>query len=405
MNTTFRCSSLDRALACPGSTVLCGIVDPRDGTEGAEGTELHRRSAVRLVTEYGATAAEDADITGDNAKPLFGDWIVNYYVRQIAETVPQDWAMEVEAGLAYDFDFGCQVPYIKVDWVDGRPVVTQSYADRCTISGHIDCFAISPDGTEAIGFDLKTGYDPVDEAESNWQMLGYIILLFRAYPSLTKVTFYIVQPRNDEDEGFPRVSHVTVTNLEAATELLVSKCRHAVANADEIETGRVQCKWCAAAKQCPAAKAVRDLMKMKLTPEAVAQIKRTPDDATLADWVIAGRIISRPLDDAEKLAKERIEKEGQITATDGTVITQKEENGSYKVLNPYGLWGTVAELLPEKRRALCAKWSMTAIKDQIAEELNVPKSGKAAVTAESVFDAKVRVHVEQGKRRKFVFSQ
>lgn len=376
----FRCSSLDRALACPGSTILCGIVDPRDGTEGAEGTELHRRSAVRLVTEYGATAAEDADITGDNAKPLFGDWIVSYYVRQIAETVPQDWAMEVEAGLAYEWG-------------------------AITISGHIDCFAIGPDGTEAIGFDLKTGYDPVDEAESNWQMLGYIILLFRAYPSLKKVTFYIIQPRNDEDEGFPRVSHVTVTNLEAATELLVSKCRHAVANADEIETGRVQCKWCAAAKQCPATKAVRDLMKMKLTPEAVAQIKRTPDDATLADWVIAGRIIGRPLDDAEKLAKERIEKEGQIAATDGTVITQKEENGSYKVLNPYGLWGTVAELLPEKRRALCAKWSMTAIKDQIAEELNVPKSGKAAVTAESVFDAKVRVHVEQGKRRKFVFSQ
>lgn len=378
--TTFRCSSLDRSLACPGSTVLCGIVDPRDGTEGAEGTELHRRSAVRLVTEYGATVAEDADITGDNAKPLFGDWIVSYYVRHIAQTVPQDWAMEVEAGLAYEWG-------------------------AITLSGHIDCFAISPDGTEAIGFDLKTGYDPVDEAESNWQMLGYIVLLFRAYPSLNKVTFYIVQPRNDEDECFPRVSHVTVTNLEAATELLVSKCRHAVANADEIETGRVQCKWCAAAMQCPAAKAVRELMKMKLTPEAVAQIKRTPDDATLADWVIAGRIISRPLDDAEKLAKERIEKESQITATDGTVITQKEENGSYKVLNPYGLWGTVAELLPEKRRALCAKWSMTAIKDQIAEELNVPKSGKAAVTAESVFDAKVRVHVEQGKRRKFVFSQ
>lgn len=376
---TFRCSSLDRALACPGSTVLCDIVAPRDGTEGDEGTELHARSAHRLVTEYGATAAEGA-LDKPKDGPLFSDWIASYYVRHIAETVPQDWSMEVEAALAYE-------------WGD------------VTLSGHIDCVAINPDATEAIGFDLKTGYDPVDEADSNWQMLGYIVLLFRAYPTLRKVTFYIVQPRNDEDEGFKRVSSVTVENLQGATDLLVSKLREAVANSDTIETGRVQCKWCAAAIQCPAAIAERELMKMKLTPEAVAQMKREPDDKTLADWVIASRTISRPLDDAEKIAKERIEANGQIVANDGTVITQKEENGAYKVLNPLGMWSTVAELLPEKRRAVCASWSMTRIKDQIAEELNVPKSGKAPITAESVFDAKIRVHVEQGKRRKFVFSQ
>jgi hypothetical protein len=394
---TIRCSSLDRVLECNGSLLLAGLVDDRVGDEGLEGSDLHWLSADRLVREFGATPPDDT-LGPRPVSPAtkFSRWISDYYVRTITETVPPDWAMEVEAPLAYEFDVPATMITIVDDWT---LTLRQKRITSFVLSGHIDCVAISPDGKRAIGFDLKTGYDPVDEAEQNWQMLGYIVLLKRAYPTLTEVTFYIVQPRNDEEEGFQRISSVTVTNLDNATFGLVDKIHLALRNTEELNTGRKQCKWCPAAVQCPAAIAEREAMKLKLTPEALATIKRQPDDATLADWVISAKTLTRPLEDADKIARQRIEANGQIVATDGTVITQKTQRGSYKVTDPMALWTNVADLLPESRRALCAKWSMTAIKDQIAEHLNVPATGKAAVTAETVFDAKLRPYVEQGERK------
>ncbi len=47
---------------------------------------------------------------------------------------------------------------------------------------------------------------------------------------------------------------------------------------------------------------------------------------------------------------------------------------------------------------------MTRLKDEIATTMNIPKSGKGAVTAETVFDAKLRPLCEQGERRILVYT-
>ena len=93
-----------------------------------------------------------------------------------SEVTPDGWSLEVEVPLAYEFQFEKPVPYRHRRWVDGAPVIRSRLAGGFVLSGHIDSCSINPDATEAIGWDLKTGYDPVDPADQNWQILGYAVL-------------------------------------------------------------------------------------------------------------------------------------------------------------------------------------------------------------------------------------
>lgn len=394
----FRCSELDRVLTCNGSITLSRMVAPRVGDEGLEGSALHLESARRIITELGGEAPDGLPEWSPLFPSLnFSRWISDYYVRHVRENAPSDWSLEVEMELAYEFEF--RVPLLMRHPETGRADPVWVFE----LSGHPDACAISPDGTKAKGWDLKTGYDPVDEAEQNWQMLGYIALLKRAYPSLQEITFYIVQPRNDEDEGYQRVSEVTVTDLDGAVETLRAALEKAAHNRLEVNSGRIQCKWCPASAQCPASIADRDFMKMTLTEEALKKIKTLPDDATLADWVIAAKTLARPMEDAAALAEERIAKNGPITAHDGTEIAIKKTAGSYEIIDRERLWKTMKGLLPEEKLMGCAKWSFGAARDAIADHMNIPKTGKAPTTALKIFDDQIRPCLKQGERTQFLF--
>jgi hypothetical protein len=379
MKPTLRCSSLDRALSCHGSLTIEPLVDKRDGDEGIEGTCLHHISASRFVAEYGAVG--ESGPTPPQANLSFSKWISDFYVRHVAECVPSDWSMEVEAALAYEFG-------------------------RFNLSGHIDCVALSPDGTEARGFDLKTGYNPVDIAEENEQILGYMVLLKLAYPSLRKITFYIVQPRNDEDEGYERVSSVTIegSRLEAAVPTLCARINEALDDYLTLTTGLKQCKFCIGCS-CPAIREEQKLMKLKLTPEMLAEIKRTPDDAVLGDFVVIGRMLSKPLDDAEALLHKRLDEIGVVVAGNGTTITRKIAKGGYEILEPVPLYKAAKELLvTDERIAACFKPSLSSMVTQVAEVMNVPKSGKGAVTGQSIVDVQIKPFTRQGERRLLQFN-
>jgi hypothetical protein len=401
-----RCSSLDRILACPGSLVLNSIVAQREsGEEALEGAALHHESALRIVRDLGGSAPDGLPEPDPKWPSLkFSKWISDYYVRHVHENAPEDWSLEVELPLSYSFLFQTPVPVTVVEWVDVKPVLTQRTDTGFILSGHIDCCAISPCGTRAIIWDLKCGYDPVDVAESNWQLLGYAMLLLRAYPMLKDITIYIVQPRNDEDDGFPRVSSYQLTecvDLQAVSNTFVRNVALSLSMADNLNTGRVQCKWCGVAMQCEAAIQERELMKAKLTQESIARVKAEPDDQLVADWVIARSVLEKPLKAAAELAAERIKATGEISTSDGIRITQKVERGAYKINDPSGLWSYLRETLPDDKLAPCAKWKMSEIKDALAEHIGLAKTG--ANSAEAVFDARIRPFVEQCERRVFQF--
>lgn len=379
-----RCSELDRVLACPGSVTLTRIVSPRNGKEALEGTALHHLAHSQMLSELGASG--DPGPTPEMPASLsFAIWISDFYFRYVQDamqTLPQDWSLEVECALAYEWD-------------------------RFTLSGHIDSVAISPDATEAIGFDLKTGYDPVDVAEMNEQVLGYCVLLLRAYPTLRKITFHIIQPRNDEDEGFQRISAVTLEGgaLASAPTSLENRINAALGNAMEVSTSLKACKWCSAAIVCPAQIKLREHMKATLTPEFLEQIKATPDDATLGDWIISGRVINRPIEDANALADERIAANGQLIAGDGTQITIKEQAGSYSFPNPGAFYRATREIIADDDKyAATVKPSVTATKKAIAEVMGIPQSSKKGASGQSVFEEKLRPLVEQGTRKIKVFA-
>lgn len=381
MKPTIRASELDRVLSCNGSLTLVPMVAPRDGDEGAEGTQIHAKIAWRLVTEIGASNGGTEFQAGFSYSPgkHITDWLVNFCYNAVKDATPADWTLECEMALAYEWD-------------------------RFILSGHPDVVALNPDVTEFYIDDFKTGYAPVDIAEQNWQLLAYCILLKRAYPTLQRGRCRIIQPRNDEDDGFPRISEVTITDLDAATAGLEARINVALDNAMEVNSGPSQCRWCPVGLQCPALKLEQQLMKVTLTPNALAKIKREPDDAQLGDWIVAARTLNRPTEDAEKLLHERLDKAPAIIAGCGTQITRKVQKGSYSWPDPLAALVAVKELLPtDASQAKVLTPSVTRIKDEIATVMQIPKTGKAAVTAEGVFDAKLRPLVEQGERRLLQF--
>lgn len=397
MTMVLRCSELDRILACPGSMTLNAIVAHRQGDEGAEGTCLHHMAHSRMVSELGATGDPGPTPVIPASLP-FSVWLADYYYNFVYENTPGDWSLEVECALAFKFSEAMLPPDGKIP--EG---VKQS---GFVLSGHIDAVAISPDATEAIGFDLKTGYDPVDVAEQNYQVLGYAVLLTRAYPTLRKITFHIVQPRNDEDEGFQRVSSVTIEGgvLESAPTSLENQINAALANSMHVSTSPRACKWCSAAIQCPAQIELRRKMNATLTPEMLQRIKSDLDDATLGDWIISGRVLNRPLEDANKLADERIAANGQLIAGDGTQITIKEEKGSYTFPDPGAFYQATREIITDDAKyAATVKPSITKLKDAIAEAMSLPKTSKKGASAASVFDDRFRPLVVQGVRKIKVF--
>jgi len=389
-------------LSCPGSLTVNAIVKPRDGDDGDEGTLCHWLSAQRIKAEMGAIG----DI-GPQPRGFFPHsvWISDYYVRHVMETVPADYSLECEAALAYFFEPEEPRTITQVLWIDGKPVLREVPYDGFILSGHIDCLALSPDATHAIGWDLKTGYDPVDCADSNWQILGYCVLLKRAYPGLLSVTFYIVQPRNDEDEGYERVSVVTITDLDAATATLSARIADAISKPTELNTTIKGCKFCVGCS-CPAIRAKQKLMRLTMTEETLAALKAEPDDATLAEFAIGAKELAKPTEDAKAMLNDRLDRNPQLVAADGTVITRTVTRGSWTVNDPQAFFRAMRELLPEDEQiARVTKPSMTALKDEIARSMGVPKTSKSGVSAQSVFESTLAPLATQGVRNLVQFSQ
>ena len=137
--------------------------------ESSEGVYLHWLTHDRMKTELGAVG-ELGPKPPATPGIAFSHWISDFYFSVVKETVPADWSIEVEAALAYEMPLAREIMVPVVE----RGQLRMEPCNSFTLSGHIDCLAMSPDGTRAIGFDLKTGYDPVDIAEYNWQILGAI---------------------------------------------------------------------------------------------------------------------------------------------------------------------------------------------------------------------------------------
>lgn len=393
-SVNLRCSSLDRALNCHGSILASSVLPtPESGAESIEGTFLHWLAHAKIRDELGAEGAlEEPDQCPDNIQ--LSAWIADFYFRAVRDLVPTEWALEMEASLE------AEIPLL-------RPVGDITHVK---LTGHPDDISVNADATEAIGLDLKAGYDPVDPAECNEQVFGYSILLLEAYPSLRKITYYIVQPRNNEDDGFARISEPMILEgerLNNSKKTFIERINRALENQYETDSGPKQCRWCPVAKLrpwlCPSLKLEQDTMKATLTTDLIEAMKAKPDDAALAGFVITGRTLSAPTEAATELLHKRIDELGYVDAN-GIRITVKKSKGAYEVLEPEKFFAEMkATLGADDRIARCIKPSMTRLKDEIAEARSLPKTSKNKESAESVFEDRFRPLVSQGEKRQLVF--
>lgn len=360
-----RCSSLSRLLKCHGSRTIIDRVNPREGGESWEGSMIHWLVAKDLIDYLGAVGTIPAWPEG--VSPLYqlprqSRWLVDRFVVHAKECVPDDWSLQVEFELRWEFE-------------------------RFILVGHHDLLAISADSKRSHGADWKAVYNAVPEAKNNDQVLGYLVLAHLNYGT-DESSFDIEQPRVRPEDGEPH-SSVTLdrAQLQAAVRYLEDAVNAALDDPMVTDSGPSQCGWCSATLQCPSIKLEIEKMKATLTPELLAALRAEPNDALLAEIVVASKILSRPFEDAGEMIRERLAATGRINAPDGTSITMELRKGKWSVNDgqELDLYNKVHELLPPAAIAEAVTFSTEALRTSIAIVRGIPQDGKAPVTAKKVF--------------------
>lgn len=353
---------------------------PRD--DGHEGTWLHWKVARRAIDELGAIPPEGGlpppDIPKDFESNKNSLWMVDWCLRHIREVIPDTWSLMVEVEFNHEFD----------RWIS---------------TGHADVIGQSPDGKKIKGIDWKFVFKPVPPAEENDQFLSYIVGCKIDWPETDEVSFDCCSPRLSDEE---RITFVTVAgdDLDRCVRSLDKRVCESLDNPMLLRTSYRNCEWCIGCS-CPAIQAEQKIMEMQLTPELLATIKRTPDDGLLADFVITGRLLAKPVEAATEMLHERLDSNPTIHANSGLTVTRKIQKGDYSVPSPVKFMEAVRVLLPhDEQIAEVFTPSMTRIKDQIAKHMDIPKTSKQGVSAESVFDGHLRPLVTQGEKRLLVIT-
>lgn len=360
-----RCSSLDQIINCPASfTLIPLVVDTDEDSEAStQGNWCHAQAARRLIEEHGATTPTLIKFPKHYEPDSIDNWVVDFYLEEFLDQVPGDWAIEVENELAYDY---------------GRFILT----------GHQDALAVSPDIETAVAVDLKRGRVPVDEAGANWQILGYLVQVKRAYPSLKKIIYSIIQPLAMPDLGYERVSTVMLEGdrLEQAVPFLTGKLEEALDNPSLLQTGWKYCRYCPVANtfQCPAVNAHVQEMKLTLTKDHIAAIQQQPDLQQLGEWTVDRRMLAGLMDKAAKLLKEQIGNEPLILERDGSRIILADRNGQRRIESEPG-WQKLVEIFPSEECYECIRLSPTEIEKQLAAFFKIPKTSKKNVSGQSEF--------------------
>lgn len=218
-------SGLSRLVGCPASWVAEQLAGEDEETEAARhGTELHK------CMEHGTTPedAEDADAV--------------------------EWCRRTELELAERY---LQVPR-NMMCVEREQRLWDS---QRKYSGQAD--AVFTDATDALVeehdlhepsvalvVDYKFGRGEVDGAERNYQLAALSHLVSEKYPSVQTVFAAILQPFVSQD--MPRVVKYTRASLPAARDAIYAAIDVAERPGAEFRPSMHACKYCKAAKTCPA---------------------------------------------------------------------------------------------------------------------------------------------------------
>lgn len=98
---------------------------------------------------------------------------------------------------------GCTVfreDYLPIDGLE-VPCPKTGKPFKGTTAGYLDVGIVSADWKTAEIADFKFGQNAVEKASNNLQGFGYLLGLFKRFPSLEKITVWFVMPHRDEVTG------------------------------------------------------------------------------------------------------------------------------------------------------------------------------------------------------------
>ena len=351
----FRASSADRVLTCHGSIGLVSKVEgstidlgENDGHEITwAGSWCHYQAALRLIQEYGAVGVLDPlRIPSHWAPSGYDEWVVDFYVKGVLAVTPPTWALVVEEEFEAEFS-------------------------RFILTGHIDCFTISPDFTIACINDLKRGFGTVDKADVNWQLACYAVLLKLKFPALQKILLRIHQPSEPD-----RVSEFVADNLDQVVAFIEQCFNAALDDPYTLETSKA-CLYCAALLVCPAFRKELEEMKITLAKEEFEKISPVIDIKSLAQTVAIGRKIKSPLEKLETALLARLEQQKGIPVEfEGGSVVANDGVGNREITDREFAFTTLAGTVGQTHAIQAFKPSFEAITEVLHKQANLPKSSK-----------------------------
>lgn len=352
--TTIRSSSADRAFSCHGSLTLSAKVEESSAGLGGEeghavthaGTWCHAEAARRLITEFGAVGvAPDPTLPEGWTPSGYDEWVVEWYISRVLELTPRDHLLYVEWAIELPFP----------EW---------------KLTGHIDAFTVSPDRSVAVINDLKRGFATVDQAESNWQLACYGVLLKFLIPELEKVVLRIHQPAAPD-----RTTEAVVDHLDSLT-LAVREAGDAALNDPyTLATGK-HCAYCPAALICPALR--KEIMELKLSKEEVERLSAVPDVKELAEVVAVGRRVAYPIKRLTDALKERLAQSPGLTITtsDGATVRCEEAEGDRQITDRDYTFRALSSIVPPAIAIQAFKPSLASIEEILHTHAGLKKTSK-----------------------------
>lgn len=387
-----RSSGLHHRLCCPGQIPLKKALYAANLATGMtfQGWWCHWHAALELAQFGGVgdlSKPEELPRDWDPPSRGFAEWMVDYYLTQVLAGAPANHALLIEQAFS------------------------QTFAKAFTLSGHIDALAVLPDATvkvgerEAIsyahGWDLKTGRIPVTPANrGNWQVASYAVLVHCEWPEMEEFDFDIVQPTNDEEAGFLRVSTVRFSRAELVDlkTLLIERVQWALAHENLLRTTWDNCATCPIALRCPA---IWKDMELELTDELIKEAKALPNDQ-LARMTLLRKKFTKPLNEAADELRERLYGKPALTAH-GMEFLVTERGGQYDCKDNQAVHKVLTDpeeglgIAQEDYFAGCVSHTVDGIRRTIKRVKNLPMDSRKeeVVTAKKVFDDELGALFEQ----------
>lgn len=249
--------------------------------------------------------------------------------------------------------------------------------------GYVDDLIIEGDIAEMT--DYKTGWRPVEDAETNPQMQGYVLGVFDKFPEVNAVQVNLLMPRQDEiseavysrEADYAKIKDRVFKIIEgakASDRLFESKSWEELMKV--LNPSADNCEFCGRKAICPALNSLALTVAKRYDPELLIPEHLHGSNITNPDMMSTAMHIAPVLEKwASGVRKAAID----MRVQNGIEIPGYElceRKGSRKITNAQVAWEVVKEKISPEEFAGCVEASMPELEKVVAAK--APRGEKTA---------------------------